>query len=226
MIIFIIRNKNFIMRTSLLLVFSVLIFNTQSIAQTNFYEDPSFNAIALTHNIIAILPFDATVTLRPRDMRDMTTKQLERMEITEGEGIQAAMYSWFLKRKKQGKLRIDVQPPNVTKAKLLRAGMTVEVIAAYTPQEICKLLGVDAIIMGTFETNKPMTQGTAIMLNAAFGVNGNTEKALINLTIYEGENGGMMCNYQKNIVGGVGSTTESLINILMRKASRRIAYTR
>ena len=68
--------------------------------QTNFYEDPSFETIALTHDIIAILPFDATVTLRPRDMRDMSTEQLERMETAEGEGIQTAMYSWFLKRKR------------------------------------------------------------------------------------------------------------------------------
>ena len=88
------------MRTILLFMFSVCVFNTQTIAQTNFYEDPSFETIALTHDIIAILPFDATVTLRPRDMRDMSTEQLERMETAEGEGIQTAMYSWFLKRKR------------------------------------------------------------------------------------------------------------------------------
>ena len=114
----------------------------------------------------------------------------------------------------------------VTKAKLLRAGITIELMAAYTPQELCEILGVDAIIMGTFETNKPMSQGAAIAMNVLFGFAGVTEKALINLSIYEGENGALMCNYQKNLAGGMGSSTEDLINILMRKASRRIAYTK
>lgn len=214
------------MKTSVLLIFSVLILSTTTFSQTNFYEDPSFEAIALTHDIIAILPFDASVTLRPKDMKDITPEQLDRMEISEGEGIQSAMHSWFLKRKKQGKLRIDVQPAMVTKAKLLRAGITIELMAAYTPQELCEILGVDAIIMGTFETNKPMSQGAAIAMNVLFGFAGTTEKALINLSIYEGENGALMCNYQKNLTGGMGSSTEYLINILMRKASRRIAYTK
>jgi len=214
------------MKTSVLLLFSVLILSTTTFSQTNFYEYPSFEAIALTHDIIAILPFDASVTLRPKDMKDITPEQLDRMEISEGEGIQSAMHSWFLKRKKQGKLRIDVQPAMVTKAKLLRAGITIELMAAYTPQELCEILGVDAIIMGTFETNKPMSQGAAIAMNVLFGFAGATEKALINLSIYEGENGALMCNYQKNLAGGMGSSTEDLINILMRKASRRIAYTK
>ena len=135
------------MKTSVLLIFSVLIISTTTFSQTNFYEDPSFEAIALTHDIIAILPFDASVTLRPKDMKDITPEQLDRMEISEGEGIQSAMHSWFLKRKKQGKLRIDVQPAMVTKAKLLRAGITIELMAAYTPQELCEILVVDAILM-------------------------------------------------------------------------------
>ena len=90
------------MKTSVLLLFSVLIISTTTFSQTNFYEDPSFEAIALTHDIIAILPFDASVTLRPKDMKDITPEQLDRMEISEGEGIQSAMHSWFLKRKKTG----------------------------------------------------------------------------------------------------------------------------
>lgn len=213
-------------RYTLLALLSVCVFELQATSQTNFYEDPSFDAISLTHNIIAILPFDASVTLRPKEMKDITPEQLTRMEESEGEGIQSGMHSWFLKRKKQGKLKINVQPPNVTKAILIKQGVTAEQIAAYLPQELCKLLGVDAIIMGTFETNKPMSQGAAIAASLLFGFGGSTEKAIINLSIYEGLNGDLMCNYQKNLGGGLGSSTEDLINVLMRKASRRIAYTK
>lgn len=194
-------------------------------SQTNFYEDPRFPALSQTHETIAILPFDATVTLRPRQMKDISPEQLERMEKAEGEGIQGAMHSWFLKRKKRGSLRVDVQSPNVTRAKLLKEGITCEMLPAYEPAELCKVLGVDAIIMGTFETNKPMSQGAAIAIGVLFGVGGTTEKAIVNLSIYEAVGGELMCSYMKNLNGGLGTSSEDLINVLMRKASRRIAYT-
>ena len=195
-------------------------------AQTNFYEDPRFDALAKTHEEIAILPFDATVTLRPKEMKDITPEQLARMEEAEGEGIQNAMHSWFLKRKKRGSLTVNVQSPSVTRAKLLKEGITKETLPAYEPKELCELLGVDAIISGTFETNKPMSQGAAIAVAVIFGGFGATEKAIVNMNVYEGENGELMCSYMKNLAGGLGSSTEDLINVLMRKASRRIAYTK
>lgn len=198
----------------------------QALSQTNFFEDPRFPSVAKTHDVIAILPFDARVTLRPRQMRDVTPEQLDRMEKAEGDGIQGAMHSWFLKRKKRGSLRIDVQSPNVTNAKLLKNGVTPELMAAYEPKELCEILGVDAVIMGTFDTNKPMSQGAAIALGVLFGISGSTEKAIINLNVYDGETGDLMCSYMKNINGGMGSTSEDLVNVLMRKASRRIAYTK
>ena len=214
------------MRFSFFLTSLLLLVLTPSLAQTNFYEDPRFEAIAKTHESIAILPFDASVSLRPKQMKDITPEQLDRMELAEGEGIQNAMHSWFLKRKKRGSLLVDVQTPNVTRAKLLKAGITRELLPAYEPKELCEILGVDGIIMGTFETNKPMSQGAAIAVGLLFGVAGATEKAVVNMSVYEAENGELMCSYMKNLSGGMGSSTEDLINILMRKASRRIAYTK
>lgn len=214
------------MRFSFSLALALLVLVVPSFAQTNFYEDPRFDAIARTHETIAILPFDAAVTLRPKQMKDITPEQLDRMEVAEGEGIQNAMHSWFLKRKKRGSLTVDVQTPSVTRAKLLKAGVTRELLPAYEPKELCEILGVDGIIMGTFETNKPMSQGAAIAIGVLFGVAGTTEKAVINMSVFEGENGELMCSYMKNLSGGLGSSTEDLINILMRKASRRIAYTK
>ena len=67
------------------------------LSQTNFYENPRFPALSKTHETIAILPFDATIKLRPRQMKDMSPEQLTRMEVNEGEGIQGAMHSWFFK---------------------------------------------------------------------------------------------------------------------------------
>ena len=90
-----------------------------------------------------------------------------------------------------------MQTPNVTKAKLMKEGITLELLPAYEPKELCHILGVDAIIMGTFQTNKPMSQGGAIAISVLFGVGGSTEKAVLNMSIYEGKEGELMCSYMK-----------------------------
>lgn len=195
-------------------------------SQTHLYENPAFDEIAKDHQIIGIIPFKASVTLRPKEMKDMTPEQLERMEKSEGKGLQAALYSWFLKRKKRGKLTVEVQDISTTNALLNRAGITYENYENYTPAEIADILEVDAVIMGKFETNKPMSEGASAALGLLVGYYGNTNKAVVNLFIYNKTNGELLVNYHKSVSGSLGSSTEGLINILMRKASRRIAYTK
>ena len=212
------------MKKSLLsLIFLALVY--VSSAQTHLYENPDFDRLTTSHEMIAILPFKASVTLRPKQMKDITPEQLQKMEESEGLSIQAAMHSWFLKRDKQKKLKIKVQDPNTTNALLRRNNITPEYIADYTPDELADILGVDAVIMGTFETNKPMSEGASVALGMLVGFYGTTNKAIINLSFYNAEQGELLVNYNKAVAGSFGSSTEDLINILMRKASRRISYT-
>jgi hypothetical protein len=84
------------------------------------------------------------------------------MEEDEGMSIQSAMYSWFLKREKRESLKVRVLDPITANAKLKRMGVTQTNFADYTPDELANILEVDAIIMGTFETNKPMSEGGCI----------------------------------------------------------------
>jgi len=193
-------------------------------AQTHLYENPSFDELSKNHQLIAVIPFDATVSLRPKQMKDITPEQLERMEKSEGESVQAAMYSWFLKREKRGALRVKVQDITTTNALLKKNGITYETLAEHTPEEIAKILEVDAVISGKFETSKPMSEGASLALGVLVGFWGSTNNAVINIFIHNAENGELLINYNKGIAGSVGSSTEDLINILMRKASRRVSY--
>lgn len=207
-------------------IFFLLLMSISTVAQTNLYENPEFDNIAKKHEIIGIIPFDASVKLRPRQMKDMTSEQLDRMEKSEGEGIQSAMYSWFLKRQKRGTLSVKVQAPASTNAKLKKAGVTYENYSEFTPQELAKILEVDAIVMGDYETSKPMSEGASVALGVLVGAWGSTNKAVINLFIYNAIDGDLLVNYNKAVSGSIGSSTDDLINVLMRKASRRIAYTK
>lgn len=204
----------------------LLFFALIGYSQTHLYENPNFDELTKDHKIIAIVPFKTTVTLRPKDMKDMTPEQLHKMEISEGEGIQSGMYSWFLKRKKNGEMTIDVQDINTTNALLKKAELNVDNLDTMTPKEIAEILGVDAVIMGTFDTNKPMSEGASVALGLLVGFYGSTNKAVVNLFIYNGKDGELLVNYNKSVSGSIGSSTEDLVNILMRKASRRITYTK
>lgn len=217
--------KNLNNKTKTILLITFLIISGSSIAQTQLYEHPKFEEITANHKVIGILPFKTSITLRPKDMKSMTNEQIIKMEEDEGMSIQSAMYSWFLKREKRESQKVSVLDPITANAKLKKMGITQSNFADYTPDELANILEVDAVMMGTFETNKPMSEGASVALGLLLGVYGPTNKAVINLSIYNATDGVLLVNYNKGISGSMGSSTEDLINILMRKASRRISYT-
>ena len=206
----------------LLLALTLLVGATVE-AQTHLFEHPDFETIARDHKTIAIIPFSAKVSLRPKQMKEITAEQLKEMEMNEGTSIQTAMYSWFLKRKKRGKLLIEVQDPNKTNALLKKNEVDMEIT---TPEELAKLLEVDAVITGKIETDKPMSDGASIALGLLVGFWGSTNSATVNMSINNAEDGTLLWNYNKRVSGSLGSSNDQLINTLMRKASRRLAYTK
>ncbi|UZO80977.1 hypothetical protein NBT05_00495 [Aquimarina sp. ERC-38] len=213
-------------RILLLVTFYFGIF-TSIIAQTSLYENPDFDQIAKDHKIIAILPFSTTVKLRPKQMKSMTPEQLKDLERGEAASIQQAMYSWFLKRKKRGKLQnLEIQPPKTTMALLSKKSIDYNSLKEYTPQEIANILEVDAVITGDYRTDKPMSEGASVALGLLIGFWGSTNNAVINMSVHNAADGVLLWNYNKKVRGSLGSTPDDLINILMRKASRRLSYTK
>lgn len=193
-------------------------------AQTRLYEHPQFEEIAKNHKILAILPFEASVKLRPKQMKEITAEQLQEMAEDEGLAIQNSMYTWFLTRQKRGKLSLNVQDPKRTRVILQDNNITDP--SRHTPEELAEILGVDAVISGTFETDKPMSEGASIALGLLVGFWGSTNSATVNMSVNNSVDGELLWNYNKRVAGSLGSTTDALINKLMRKASRRLAYTK
>lgn len=208
--------------TLALIIFTVALAS----GQTRLFVDPEFSKYGNDHKIIAVIPFNTTISLRPKQMESLKEGQLEKMQADESSDVQHSMYSWFLKRKQQGNMWVDVQDVSTTNALLAREGITHDNISEYTPSEIAQLLGVDAVIKGTFETNKPMSEGASVALGLLIGFFGSTNQATINMFIHNAEDGKVLVNYNKRVSGSIGSSTDQLVNIVMRKASRRIPYTK
>lgn len=195
-------------------------------AQTRLFVDPEFSRIGNQHKIIAIIPFRVTISLRPKQMEMLKEGQLEKMQEDESRNIQMSLYAWFLKRRQQGKMWVDIQDAGTTTALLGKNGINYSNIDNYTPEEVAKILNVDAIVKGTFATDKPMSDGASVALGLLVGFWGATNQATLNLFIHNGENGKVLVNYNKGVARSVGSTTDQVINVVMRKASRRIPYTK
>ena len=121
---------------------------------------------------------------------------------------------------------VKVQDIITTTAILKKNEINIDNIDSYTPKELAQLLEVDAVIMGTFDTNKPMSEAASAVLLVFVGFGGVTNNAVLNMFIYNGADGELLINYNKRVSGSIGSSTEGLINTLMRKASRRISYSK
>lgn len=210
----------------LVLVFLIFLPSASANAQTRLFVDPEFQRIGNNHKIIAVIPFQVSISLRPKQMATLREGQLEKMEEDESRNIQMALYAWFLKRREQGKMWVDIQDASTTTAILSKNGVNYANIDNYTPEEIARLLNVDAIVRGTFETDKPMSEGASLALGLLVGFWGATNQTTINMFIHNAEDGKVLVNYNKGVAGSVGSTSDQLINVVMRKASRRIPYTK
>ena len=202
----------------------LLAFVSTSLAQTKLYVNPDAEAYVSQTNLLAIIPLSAEIKMRPKQLKDFTSEQIIEMERKESLNLQKSMYSWFLNKKKKGDLRVNVQNPKKTNKLLEEAGINPLEANEELASDLAKILGAEAILSGNFETNSPMSGAAAVGL-ALIGIGGATQNATINLDIIHKDDE-IVVNYLKNVKGGLGSSSDDLINVLLRKAARRIPYTK
>lgn len=203
-----------------------LLITTALFSQTKLYVHPDADNYVAETKTIAILPLKVQVKLRPKELKEFTSEQMNQMNKDESLDIQKGMYTWFLTRKKRGTMLVEVQNPSRTNALLKKNGIDIHSYDEYLPGELGEILGVEAIITGNFETSKPMSNGAAIGLVLLTGGLFATSSATMNMDFTSTLDDELVVNYNKKIKGSLGSDAQDLINILMRKVSRRIPYTK
>ena len=168
----------------LFLIISIVLFVFIGYSQTReIYTNPDFLTIAKDHKILAILPFKASVKLRPNQMEKMGKEQYEKLQIDEGKNVQSALETYFLTKKSDEKFTVSFQDISKTNSILLKNNITTETIDKYTNEDLAKLLEVDGIISGSLSTDKPMSDGASVALGLVVGFYGatNTGKCTINI---------------------------------------------
>lgn len=183
------------------------------------YMDPNASTIVQHHKTIAILP--PKVTIAPQKKVDAAA--LLEQQKAESANFQKETHSWLLKRKAQEKIGISIQDVETTNALLTRAGFSDDYITM-TPGEMADILGVDAVLTSNYSLAKPMSQGAAIALALIVGIYGSTNSATVDLSLHDRTDNKMFWKYNHKAEGSMLSSPATLINALMKNASKKMPY--
>src|SRR6478672_9314439 len=123
------------------------------------YKADQFSAVASKHKIVAILPSDVTISLRPNEMKKTTPEQLAKNEESTGYAMQEKLYGWFLKRQNKFHYTVAFQDVMETNAQLNKAGISYTDLRTKSRKELAQLLGLDAVISSNVRMDKPMSEG-------------------------------------------------------------------
>ncbi len=188
------------------------------------YKSNEFDNVTSKHKIVAILPAEVSITLRPNAAKKMTAEEMEKNRQTTGYSIQDKMYSWFLRRSDKFKYTVKFQDVSKTNSLLKDAGISYADLRDKSKESLAKLLGVDAVISNITRMDKPMSEGVAVAVGILIGSWGSTNNVTTTINIHEAKQGDLVWKYDYVAQGSVGSSPENLVNALMRNASRKFPY--
>ncbi|MGJ7031036.1 hypothetical protein [Niabella hirudinis] len=190
------------------------------------YKSTDLNRTIQNHRVVAILPANVSIKLRPNEMKKTSAEQLRNMEEKTGYDVQDKMYSWFLRRSDKKNYSVTIQDAAETNVLLKKAGIDYNGLTEKQAKEIAKILGVDALIQTNIRSDKPMSDGAAIVVAVLVGAYGSTNKVETSVNIKEASNGNLLWKYDYEANGGVGSSTGKLVDNLMRNLSKKFPYAR
>ncbi len=181
------------------------------------YHTPDAFTVAKSHRVIAVLPPSVSIAAS----RKTDAEAIKEQQRTESLNFQKEMYSWMLRRKMQGKIQQEILDVETTNAKLRQAGFPE---TPMSPSQMCEILEVDGVIASNFALSKPMSEGAAIAVAVLAGVGTATNEVRVSIGIHDCMGKKLIWNYDHNFSGGLGSSPTSLVEDLMRRASKRMPY--
>ena len=189
------------------------------------FTAPGFQQEKRQHKTLAILPFDVHISSNKLP-KNVTMDMVIRQQEETGYALQSNAYTYLLNEMSKNKYTIAFQDVDKTNALLTKSNIYYEDMPSMTKQEICEILGVDVVMSGRANLEKPMSDGGAIALGVLFGFWSNTNKVDVNVSIHDKNDSKLQWKYDHVASGTVGSNTEQLSKSLMRNVSKKFPYKR
>jgi hypothetical protein len=185
------------------------------------FSSPKLKTTIPTHKVVAILPFSATITYkRPPKNYDENAQKAEEKALTTD--LQSSMYTFLLR--KLNNYSVSFQDVDRTNTLLKQAGVF-DKLDELTQDSICKILKVDAVIKSKYAYEKTASEGAAIAKTVLFGSMGSkTGSGGLTMQVYNGADGELLWRFYKAMNDDVMSSTDELVERMMRKVSRNFPY--
>ncbi|WP_285057537.1 hypothetical protein [Pedobacter ginsengisoli] len=208
---------------TLLVVMTAYGANAQLEGSKQVFESPKLNDEKVTHKIIAILPFATKISYKkmPKNFNAEANRDQEK---TMSKSIQSSMYTFLLRKAKN--FTVEFQDPEKTNILLKKAGVS-EKMDEMTKDEVAKILGVDAILGGSFETEQTKSEAGALVSAVMFGgLGGKTGTGTLTLTLNSGQSGDLLWRFFKTMNDNIMASTDDMVEHMMRKVSRNFPYSK
>ena len=132
--------------------------------------------------------------------------------------------------RKKNRVAVDPQPQARTNALLKRNGEIAYTdgvwgsFDAYLPEELCEMLGVDAVIMGTVNSGKIFTTAGSVVMK--FLKIGGSPSVSADLTLFD-KDGTMLWQWSSNNMkaSGMGNSVDDMMEYIFKKGARKMPYT-
>ncbi|WP_222616892.1 hypothetical protein [Flavobacterium kayseriense] len=149
-----------------LFVLSVVLLSLLGYSQEKqIFESPNMKQLIEGHKTVAILPFKATIAYKklPKGYSD-EAKKVE--ELAMGTQMQSGLYTYLLR--KSDDYTVQVQDVEKTNSLLKKANLFDKLDEAL-PEDIAKVLGVDAVIKCSYAYEKTGSEGATIVKTLLIG---------------------------------------------------------
>ena len=195
--------------------------NAQFEGSKQIFESPKLKEAVKSQKLVAILPFEVKIAYR-KQPKNFNAEANKSQEQSMARSIQASMYTFLLRKKSD--YTVDFQDVDKTNILLKKAGV-LDKLDETTKDELAKILGVDAIIGGKFETEQTKTEAGAIASAVLFGgFGGKSGTGTMFLTINSGPDGELLWRFFKTMDDNIMSSTDDMVERMMRKISRNFPY--
>lgn len=134
------------------------------------------------------------------------------------------MYTYLLRKGKD--YTVDFQDIDKTNILLKKNGMTNK-MDSLTKDEICKVLNVDAVLSGKYEIENTKSEAGAIASAVLLGgLGGKTGTGNLVLTLNNGTNGDLLWRFTKTLNDNIATSTDEVVEHMMRKVARNFPYSK
>jgi hypothetical protein len=204
---------------SIILLFGALEISAQETAKQIFTAQ-NLPAVLSVHKNVAIVPFRVTIGYKrmPKGF-DLEGNRLE--EQKSGLNLQQGMYTYLLRRSTD--YFVSFQDVERTNALLRKAGV-IDKIDETLPDELCKILGVDAVIKCSYAYEKTGSEAGSIAVAVLFGVASKTGSGNLTMQINNGLDGALLWRFYKEMNETAFSSGNEIMERMMRKVSRNFPY--